>query len=184
MTTKQTLIIGVAVLAAGFFLGRCTIQPEIKTEYIKGETIRDTIRTPYPVLVEIPAKPQLPLKPDTVWLSPEVPETDTAAIIAEYIKSRHYSEILFDSDTLGRLKVEAQVQYNILQALGYEFTPVTKQITVERKKVYEPFILTSVNTFGYAGIGGGLFRNNLGITGQYLTNFRDEGVQIGLVIKF
>ncbi len=57
---KKYLKIAIVVVAfvAGFFLGRKTIDVEEKIEYVKGETIRDTIVISQPTFVEIPSKPK------------------------------------------------------------------------------------------------------------------------------
>ena len=79
--------------------------------------------------------------------------------------------------------VDAQVQYNQLQKLGYTFTPVQKQITTERKKVFTPFLSVSANTLGYVGTGGGLYYNNLGFEAKYLTDFQKKGFELGPAYK-
>lgn len=187
-TNRKWGLIGILLIALGFMAGRWTMKPIERVEYIKGETIHDTISKPVPYLVEVPADPILPMKPDTIKVPGEPEHTtqvvDTAQIIADFIKKNSYKETLFDSDTLGTMIVDARVQYNQLQKLGYTFTPVQKQITTERKKVLTPFLSTSVNSFGYVGAGGGLYYNNLGFEAKYLTDFQTKGFELGLHIKF
>lgn len=187
-TNRKWAFIGIFLIALGFMGGRWTLKPIEKIEYIKGKTIHDTIPKPVPYLVEIPAYPVLPMKPDTIKI-PGEPEyvtqvVDTAQIIAEFTKRNSYRETLFDSDTLGTMVVDAQVQYNQLQKLGYTFTPVQKQIITERKKVFTPFLSVSANTLGYVGVGVGVYYNNLGFGVKYLTDFQEEGAELGLHIKF
>lgn len=181
-------ILALLLLGVGFIFGRWTQKPDVEIKYVKGETIRDSIPYPVPVEVEVPAKPILPTKPDTLRLPGEKiyvsQVVDTAQIIAEFIKRNSYRETLFDSDTLGTMIVDAQVQYNQLQKLGYTFTPVQKQITTEKRKVLTPFLSTSVNSFGYVGAGAGVYYNNLGFEAKYLTDFQKKGVELGLHIKF
>ena len=185
---RKWAFIGISLIATGFMAGRWTMKPIEKIEYIKGETIHNTIPKPVPHLVEIPSDPVLPMKPDTIkvlggttYLTQVV---DTAQIIAEFGEKNTYIETLFDSDTLGTMVVDAQVQYNQLQKLGYTFTPVQKHITAERKKVFTPFLSASANTLGYVGTGGGLYYNNLGFEVKYLTDFQAKGFEVGLHIKF
>ena len=187
-TNRKWAFIGILLIALGFMAGRWTMKPIEKIEYVKGETIHDTIPKPVPYLVEVPADPVLPMKPDTIKI-PGEPEyitqvVDTAQIIAEFIKRNSYRETLFDSDTLGTMVVDAQVQYNQLQKLGYTFTPVQKQIITEKKKVFTPFLSVSANTLGYVGVGVGVYYNNLGFGVKYLTDFQEKGVELGLHIKF
>ena len=187
-TNRNWAFIGIILIALGFMSGRWTTKPIEKIEYIKGETIHDTILKPVPYLVEVPADPVLPMKPDTIRVQGGAEYitqvVDTAQIIAEFIKKNSYRETLFDSDTLGTMIVDAQVQYNQLQGVGYTFTPVQKQITTERRKVLTPFLSTSVNSFGYVGAGAGVYYNNLGLEAKYLTDFQSEGFEFGLHIKF
>ena len=185
---RKWAFMGILLIALGFIAGRCTTKPIGKIEYVKGETVHDTIPKPVPYLVEVPADPVLPTKPDTIKV-PGKPGhitqvVDTTQIIAEFVKRNSYRETLFDSDTLGTMIVDAQVQYNQLQKLGYTFTPVQKQITTERKKVFTPFLSVSANTLGYMGTGGGLYYNNIGFEAKYLTDFQTKGFELGLHIKF
>lgn len=187
-TNRKWAFIGILLLSLGFMVGRWTMKPIEKIGYVKGETLHDTIPKPVPYLVEIPSDPVLPMKPDTIKV-PGEPEyitqiVDTVQIIAEFIKKKSYRETLFDSDTLGTMIVEAQVQYNQLQKLGYTFTPIQKNIITERKKLFTPFLSISANALGYAGIGGGLYYNNLGLEAKYMTDFQTNGFELGLLIKF
>ena len=156
-TNRKWAFIGILLIALGFIAGRCTTKPVGKIEYVKGKTIHDTIPKPVPYLAEAPSTPVLPMVQDTIRIPGEkeliVQKVDTAKIISEYITKNSYKETLFDNDTLGTMIVDAQVQYNQLQKLGYTFTPTQKQITTERKKVFTPFLSVSANTLGYIGAG-------------------------------
>lgn len=183
-------IIVALVLTTGFFVGRCTSDTKMGIEYIKGDTIHDSI--PYeklvPYKVEIPAKPVLPMKPDTIRI-PGKPEyhvmvVDTAAIIADYIKKNSYTNILFDTKAEGKLTVATTVQYNKLVDLGYSFTPVYKEVTLQKQRVFTPFVTTSYNTLGYFGGGGGLYYHNLGASIKYITDFNTKGYEFGMHLKF
>jgi len=184
------IVVAFVLLAIGFLAGRWTIKTKVKIEYIKGETIRDTIYSEklVPYKVVIPDKPVLIMKFDTIRIpgQPEyiVMKVDTAQIIAEYIKENSYRNTLFDNQTEGKLTVDAIVQYNKMQRLGYEFTPMQKQITIEKRRILTPFASGSYNSFGYFGIGGGLFYYDLGIGAKYITNFNQSGYEIGLQYKF
>jgi hypothetical protein len=185
---RKWVLIGIILIALGFLAGRWTMKPIEKVEYIKSGTVHDTIPKPVPYLVEVPSKPILPTKTNTIRIpgQPEiiVQKVDTAQIIAEFIKKNSYKETLFDNDTLGTMTVDAVVQYNQMQSLGYSFTPIHKQITIERKKVLTPFISTSVNTLGVFGIGGGTYWNNIGLELKYMTDFQKKGFELGTHIKF
>jgi hypothetical protein len=186
----KILLFCMALVAIGFFAGRWTNAPEVKTEYVKGETVRDTIFATklVPYKVEIPAKPTLPMKPDTIRIpgKPEIirMKVDTAQIIADYIKENSYSNVLFDDQEKGKLTVASVVQYNALKKLGYEFTPIQKQTTIERRRIFTPFVNASYNTLGYYGAGAGLYYYDVGVNVKYLTDFKTKGYEFGVNIKF
>lgn len=190
---KNKVIWGVFALLLivdSFLLGRCSQNQQGPTiKYIKGETIRDSIPYPVPVTVEIPSKPILPMKPDTLRIPGEkiyvAQVVDTAQIIAEYIQKRTYKETLLDRDTIGTLVVDAVVQYNVLQHLGYEFTPVHKQMILPKKlPLFTPYLHVSMSTLGDYGIGGGVYFKNTGFGIKYVTNFDRRGWEFGLQRKF
>jgi len=185
---KTNIILMVLISIIGFFAGRWTLKPDIQIEYIQGETIYDTILKPVPYLVEVPAKPILPLKPDTIRIPGGteyiVMKVDTAKIIANYIQKNIYKETLFDNDTIGKFSFEAVVQYNEMQKFGYDFTPIQKQTTIIKKRVLTPFLSTSYNSFGYFGAGGGIYYHDLGVGLKYMTDFQKTGYEIGFSYKF
>ena len=184
------ILIGLLVLAIGFFAGRCTDKTVVKTEYVKGETVRDTIFAEklVPYKVTTPANPVLPMVPDTIRIpgKPEIirMKVDTAQIIADYIKENSYSNILFDDQEKGKLTIASVVQYNKLKKLGYEFTPMYKETTLEKRRIFTPFVNASYNTFGYFGGGGGLYYHDVGVNVKYLTDFKTKGYEFGLNVKF
>ena len=99
MKKQNYFYIGIAILflVIGFFVGRSNSKVITKIEYIKGETMRDTIYAEklVPYEVKIPASPNLPMKYDTIRIpgKPDIRymKVDTAQIIAEYIKENSYS---------------------------------------------------------------------------------------------
>ena len=190
MSTR--LIIRIVVISAifltGLLAGRWTKKPIDRIEYIPGPTITDTIRIPVPYYVEIPAKPVLPTKPDTIRIPGKeiviIEKVDTAQIISEYIKRNFYKETLFKNDTTGEMIVSATVQYNRLQSIGYTFTPIIKQIRTERKRVITPFVSSSANTLGFFSAGGGAYINNIGFEVKRVTDFTVSGTEFGVHVKF
>ena len=174
----KTAIVIVAFVV-GFFLGRKTIDVEEKIEYVKGETIRDTIVINEPTFVEIPSKPKYIYKYDTIvvdniqYISEKV---DTSAIIQDYILMRTYEFNVFNNDALGKFDVKQQIGYNKLLSFNYTFTPVTKQVTQFREPVFAPFI-----TMGYSSnrtvLGGlGAYYRRLGV--EYLINIPTNQIEV------
>lgn len=195
MTTQQInlnkkyidLIIIIAVAVASFFGGRATISPVDEIKYIKGETIRDTVPLPVPYKEYYTKEILVPMKKDTQYLDGKPiyvsMKIDTAAIIKDYTVKREYAKILFDNKKDGKLSVDLKLQYNKLQDnISYEFTPVIQQ--VQKEKLLTPFIGVDYNSFGYVGVGGGMYYHNVGIEGKYITDFKNKGFEIGMKYKF
>ena len=171
MNSYLKISIVAIVFVAGFLLGRKTINVKEKIEYVKGETIRDTVFINEPTFVEIPAKPEYIYKYDTIvvdniqYISEKI---DTSAIIQDYILTRTYEFNVFNSDTLGKLDVKQKIGYNKLLSFDYTFTPITKQITHFREPVFTPFITGGYSTNNSFLLGGGLYYKHIGI--EYLLN--------------
>ena len=185
---KQIMLLSLLMLAIGFFIGRSTMASKDRIEYVQGKEVHDTIRRPMPYLVEIPSIPALPTIADTLRLPGDtlkiIQKVDTSKIIANYIKKNSYRETLFDNDTLGALSIGAVIQYNEMQSLDYSFTPIYKKITSISRKTITPFVFITTNTFGNTGIGAGAYYNNLGLSAKYLAGNGNNGLEIGVHVKF
>lgn len=181
-------IIVIALIVTSFFIGRSAISVSEKTKFIKGETIYKTIIKDSLVYKEsIPEKPKLPLKPIIIYKDSskhKVFIVDTAKIISEYTYRRTYKPILFDNKENGKLKLGIAIQYNKIDSIGYEFTPVTKEVTKTIERTFIPFIQATYNSFGYIETGGGMYYRNIGIQANYITNFKEKGFSVGMNIKF
>ncbi|HPD25118.1 MAG TPA: hypothetical protein PK285_12035 [Bacteroidales bacterium] len=180
------LVIGLII---GFFAGRATIKTVPEIQYVAGETIHDSIPVPTPYFVQVPSIPVLPMKPDTIRKNDTVyftQKVDTAAIIADYIVKRDYKIDLFKDKEKGELKVFPSVQYNKLLSLEYEYTPVTKIQTVEKKRIFTPFAGIGFSTNDFYNVGGGLFYHNAGLEYRYNFNLTDKQNfhTINLNVKF
>jgi len=181
MNSYLKIAIVIVAFVVGFFLGRKTINVEEKIEYVKGETIRDTIVINEPTFVEIPSKPKYIYKYDTIvvdniqYISEKV---DTSAIIQDYILTRTYEFNVFDSEALGKFDVKQQIGYNKLLSFDYTFTPITKQVTQYREPLFTPFVTGGYSTNKSLIMGGGIYIKNLGIEYNYnikLSNKLENG---------
>ena len=193
MNNKQILIIigiiigCVLLFLCGVYVGKKTvpIKEVVKIEYIKGETIYDTIPNPVPVYIQKPIDTVNIIKQcvadgifselfpnkqytDTIYLMKE----DTTKIMADWSTKREYEETLFDIDTVGNLKIKTYTQYNRLGSINYTFTPIQKKETtevyVERK--FLPYAGIGLSTFPSYDVEIGLFyRKSFGfsIEGSY-----------------
>ncbi len=182
---KETLYIIYTLIGffAGFILGRQSTESQQSVKYVKGENIENTVKIPIPYRVEIPAKPvYLYKKADTVF-NTVAAEIDTAAILNDWITKKSYKQNLFDNQ-YGKLTVDASVQYNQLEFLKYNFTPIQKEISTIKHQTWMPYVGISYSTLNHIGIGGGIFYHNLGIGARYVTDFNQKGFDFELNYKF
>jgi hypothetical protein len=178
-------------LVIGFFVGRKTILHKTEIRYVLGDPVSGSVNTDSlkPVKETIPATPILPIIPDTVYINDTLyitQKVDTASIIADYIILREYTPVLFDSSTQGKLSLLATVQYNKLQDLKYEYTPVIREVTKYRVKLMQPYAGISYNTLNLAIFSAGTFYYDIGIDFNYIRNLDEKtsGYGIGLKYKF
>lgn len=206
------IIIGLSIAGIFFFLGRKTVKipkPEVKIEYIKGDIIHDSIPYPVPYKVAEPIDTVNIIKQcikdgiyselwptKTVTEYVEVSKNDTTAIMTDWATKRHYAETIFDCDTLGSCKINAEVQYNRLMGIEYQYTPVSKRITETKYqiKLFSPYIGAGylVNPWDNLKdptmvVNGGFFiKEKYGFQIQYQHGFNSKNDFIGggVIYKF
>ena len=176
MNLKSIITVGflIFLFAVGFFVGRCTSNRET-IRYVKGEVIRDTVEIKAPVSEETPLKPKLPVIRDTIYIDSIryiTEKVDTASIISDYILMRKYEFNVFDNNQ-GKLDISQDIVYNKLLRFEYEFTPITKTVTIHKRDVFTPFVSGSYNTLNHIGAGGGLFIKDIGL--EYIYNIDLSG---------
>jgi hypothetical protein len=205
------VLIVIILLFTGFLIGRQTIDDKTKvvTKYIKGETQIDTLYYPKPYKVVEPIdtlsviqqcikdgvyKELWPERVVTEYV--EVTKEDTTKIMNDWATKRYYSEILFQDDTKGYCKFDAEVQYNRLRLVGYEFTPVIKTVTETKyvSKTFSPFVGISFLVNPWDEIKnpmlqlniGGFVKDNIGLQIMYQRGFKLENdfVGGGIIYKF
>nr|WP_321523345.1 hypothetical protein [uncultured Macellibacteroides sp.] len=179
---KWNYLIFSLCLLIGFYIGRKTVTTEV-TAYIPQKPITGHLE-PIITSESKPDTPNLPMR-DTVYLpgDPVVQVVDTAKIIEEYQLLRKYSEMLFDNE-YGSLKLNSEVQYNKLQSLDYRFVPIQKVTTINKKKVFVPYVRGSYSTLGFFGVGGGTYYYDVGFDIQYQTDLTRSGFEAGVSYKF
>ena len=174
------------MLAIGFLAGRWNTDTVESIKYVKDETIHDSIEVPEPYEVKVTANPVLPTKPDTVRLQGGKEyitlKVDTAKIIAEYSAENLYNFNAFDNDTIGTMRIKQTLQYNKMKKFSYDFTPVRKEVIVEKKRVLVPFVEASFNSISGIGLGGGLYVKDVGASVKYIPQYR--AYEFGLHYKF
>lgn len=204
---KYKTIIGVAALLlsfiGGFFAGRSKKDVITKTEYVRGKTIHDTVPAfdLNPYHSEIPDNPVLPKKQvripvlaqsgGTAIIHDSIPYevvqvVDTTKIIQEYITENSYRNTLFDNKEHGKLTINQKIQFNRIKEMNYDFEPVEKIITKERKRTFVPYIGLGYNNFNQANVNGGFFIKNTGVQASYIydVDAKKKGVGLGVVFKF
>lgn len=180
---KFLVVCCIACFAIGFFLGRSFSKEKIITKNVQGVTIRDTITRFVPDTVYLTGK----LKYKYVYISDtiykDIPVIDREESIAETVRdwnrTREYNRLLFDNES-GRLDVALFVQYNKLQKLSYAFTPMHKETTIVKKRVFEPFVSSSFGGDKTFSMGGGFFYHDFGFRAE----FSFKGCDFGVMYKF
>ena len=211
INTILSLLIILGLFGVGFYLGRKTIKTDTKivTEYIKGDTIRDTLYYPQPIKIIEPIdtlniikqcikdgiySELWPEKVITEYI--EVTKQDTTKIMNDWATKRLYSETLFQNDSIGSCIVDAEVQYNRMKLIGYNYTPITKQVTetIYKTKLFSPFMGGGylINPWEekrnpIITLNGGVFiKEKYGLQIQYMRTLNSKNDYIGgnVLIKF
>ena len=185
------------------------VKETTKIEYIKGDTIRETIIKPIPEFVQSPIdtvdiikqcikdglyKELWPERVVTEYI--EVTKEDTTKIMKDWATKRIYDKTLFQNDSLGVCKIKTEIQYNRLQLLDYTFEPTIKTITNTEiiVKKFSPFVGVGYLTNPWDDIrnpiitlNGGLFINEkYGIQLQYMRTLKSKNDFVGgsFIYKF
>ena len=103
---------------------------------------------------------------------------------------REYKETLFDSDTLGKLDINAKVQYNELYSLSYNYKPIQKQQEIIQTKIkhLSPFIGAGISTLPSVEVDLGMFIDDswgFSISGRYNMKYEQMNINkydVGLKI--
>lgn len=182
MKKNLTIILITAIAVVSFVLGRASVKQTHEVIYTKGKEMQGNVQVSLPTKEIQPVAPLLPYR--YIFIDNTKTEiVDTAKIISDYIAQRTYSLTLFDN-LYGRLDISPTIQYNQLAAVPYSFTPIEKTIYSRQKFTF--FSTLSYNTFGIAGVGVGLFYNNVGVHYKYLwhTHLQQQGHEWGVGFRF
>jgi hypothetical protein len=196
----MTVAIVLMLMLAGFLIGRYTVKVkvEVKPEYITLPPIHDTLIKP------IEVEKTNSVKLDTVSLlkyclanhlydylirssdsvNVVIEKVDTLKILEDWLTKRKYELNLFDNDTIGKLDVDAVIQYNQIQHFGYNYIPTHKQTTITKEKqlLFEPFMSGGMSigldqnkkaTPGVALQFGAFIKGNCGFSVGYQYLFGD-----------
>jgi hypothetical protein len=182
---RKYIILVVACLFIGFISGRQTVHVKEKevAKYVEGKTIRDTITYFVPDTVRLSGEVRYKYKYKTDTIYRDVPVVDREGTLKSTIEDwnliRDYKRTLFDNES-GKLFVDLSVQYNELQKFSYSFTPMHKEITAVKKRVFVPFVSASVYANNSFSVGGGFFYHDIGFRAEYSYG----GLNLGILYKF
>ena len=184
------LLVGIVSGIVGFFIGRSN-EIDTTTRWIKGETIHDTVPreklvTKYVIVPELLS--YVEKKKDTTIITTKPINKDSAILetVEDWNLERVYKDYLFSSDTLGTLEYNINVQYNRIKSFSYNYTPIYKEVTKERKRTFIPYVSASYSTFNIVGVGLGTYYHNLGVGAEYQYNYdlQKKGLNLQFSIKF
>ena len=205
------ILVILILFGSGFYFGRKTmkVKETTKIEYIKGDTVRETIIKPVPELVQTPVdtvdiikqcikdglyKELWPERVITEYV--EITKEDTTKIMKDWATKRIYDKTLFQNDSIGTFKVKTEIQYNRLQLMDYTFEPIYKEITKTEYKIktFSPFVGVGYLTNPWDEIrnpiitvnGGFFIKEKYGIQAQYMRTLKTKNDFIGgsVMIKF
>ena len=173
----------ILALAAGFFLGRrsVTVTETTTVEYRDMPPVHVSVEAPAPLRFTVPELPQWLYFTDTVTRQQVI---DTAAIVADWTLRREYGGRLIN-DTTGTIDYMATVQYNRLQHITLDYTPIQRTVTITRtiQPRFTPFILVGANTAGFGQVETGILFRRWGGAVELGTNFNGRnyiGGKVGL----
>ena len=170
-------VLAILLMLAGFGVGRYTIDTGDATETVivhRSDTVVvvDTVRTD----VLVPSFVYI-VRYDTVFIR------DTVVVSVPITAS------VFSSD-MYRMTVEG---YNT-RLLDVEVYPRTVTVTNDRdvvrtvryEKVFLPFVGVSYSTFGFVGVGGGVYYKKIGVMYEWQRSVLDSrmGHRFGVLWKF
>jgi hypothetical protein len=159
MKMAGSILVIVLALSAGFYFGRRSVAVIETTtiEYKPLPTISVSVSAPTPLRFSVPELPQWLYFTDTITRQQVI---DTAAILADWALKREYTARLID-DTTGTVDYSAIVQYNQLQNILLDYTPIQRIVTTTKiiQQRVTPFVFVGANTAGFGQVETGvLFR--------------------------
>lgn len=194
------ILIAILLFILGFFTYKWTHKSEIvtKIEYIKGDSITDSIKILTPVkeyhpidtlnvILEVLKSGKFSglfpeVKKDTILVEKE----DTSRILLDWSTLRFYSDTLINNDTLGVFKLDTKIQYNRLSNLNWTYTPIQKVVTTERKlkHTYIPYFGAGIITTPSVVAQAGLFIDNWGFACQYQYDWKMNSHNGGILVIY
>ncbi len=202
MNWKGYVIIALTLLVGGFILGRWAIpQREPKVEYRYLPAIKGSISSSELSLISSTLEPSIKFIPVYITeqgpVNTEQPEElvqlstviDTLASYRKTVEDwnieRVFGSTLFDTPNLGKFSWTGKVQYNTMTAFDWVYTPVQRtEIVIPPKRVIEPFMRASYNSFNQYTLGGGVYYKNIGVEVFYVNDIKLGVHGVGGAVSF
>jgi len=183
---KYVLIAFALGVAVGFFLNK--EKYEVVVKEVKGDTIKEVVHLPSPTIqqskLDIASLPHYVFKEivrvDTIT---QVATIDTLAILRDYTAIKAYSYTLFNNE-YGKLTLDQNTQYNSILSTSYNYEPIKRVETYQRK--WQFLVGAGYSSNKYIGPTAGIIYKNIGVVGGYKYSFteRKSIVDIVLLLKF
>lgn len=194
--TKKYIIISLALLIAfisvGYFSykkGFNTANEKVKTytSYITLPTLRDSIPNLSYSEVSIP-NPSFITKTDTIYKDSLIytrEVIDTARILEDWTRKRLYAFNVFNNDTIGKLDVSWNTQYNKSSDFTYSFVPIAKVVQKKTDRSPRRFhIFGGIGTDNAYAAGGLYDINTISIGAQYMNTNKQNHYMLLVGISF
>ena len=182
---KYVLIAFALGVAVGFFLNK--EKYEVIVKEVKGDTIKEVVHLPSPTIqqskLDIASLPHYVFKEivrvDTIT---QVATIDTLAILRDYMAIKNYSYTLFNNE-YGKLTLDQNTQYNSLVSTSYNYEPIKRVETYQRK--WQFLVGAGYSSSNYVGPSAGVIYKNIGVVGGYKYSFSEQKgvVDFGLLFK-
>ncbi|MDR2449795.1 MAG: hypothetical protein LBD52_07540 [Prevotellaceae bacterium] len=177
MKTAGILLAIVLALCIGYWFGQHLIKVAETTvvEYYAMPTISVSV-SPAPRRFTVPDVPHFIWRTDTVQRQ----IIDTAAILADWTMKREYADRLIE-DSTGTIDYTAIVQYNRLQNISLDYTPIQRIVTTTKviKERWAPLLFVGGNSAGYVTVEGGIFIGKYGFSAELGQNMFGNERYIG-----
>jgi len=155
---------------------------EIRTEYIKGDTVKVTTTVPVPTYIKTNVDTTAILEyclthdlyKEYFYKDSIIRIIDTVKVFQDWSDIVYYNIELFNIDTVGKCSIETSVQYNRLGEINTTFEPIIKVVTTRKPRVWEPFIGLGFSTQIEGSILTGVYYKNWGFSASYNQSFNKD----------
>ena len=161
-------------LLLGFILNKEKYKTIVKE--VKGDTIKEVVHIPSPTIqyskLSLSKLPHYVFKEivrvDTIT---QVATIDTLAILRDYTAIKNYSYTLFNNE-YGKLTLDQNTQYNSILSTSYNYEPIKRVQTYQRK--WQFLVGAGYSSNNYVGPSAGIIYKDIGVVGGYKYSFSEK----------